>query len=304
MRRCVLAAFLISLAVGAPAAGQGQPALRLAAPEDCLQNAGCGPGLRSVYKLDVSSAFVPLVVADSGVNALDDERGDVAVAFSSNPQLSRPDLVSLVDDRRMIGPENVQISIRKRVLRGRYGAALRRQLNAATRLITTLGLRRVNQQVADGRLPEAVGAEAAEAFGLVRGHKARRGKRIVIGHFDFDEATTLASYFAEALRGDGFRVRVRSVGGLRPQASKELRTGVIDMYQGYLTSGLRFLRPNATLGRNELGQMRSALAKLGATSLTPAPAENKNVFVMKADRARELGISKISDLARYWPAAG
>jgi glycine betaine/choline ABC-type transport system substrate-binding protein len=204
----------------------------------------------------------------------------------------------------MIGPENVQISIRKSVLRRGYGTALRRRLNAATRVLSTLQLRGLNQQVSDGRLPEAVGAEFAESHGLVRHRRTRAGRRIVIGHFDFDETTVLAFVFAEALRGDGFRVAVRSVGGLRPQASKELRTGRIDMYQGYLTSGLKFLRPNADVSRNELSQLRSALAKLGATSLTPAPAEDKNVFVMKGDRARELGISKISDLARYWPASG
>src|SRR4051794_10292913 len=303
MRRWTLAALLVSLAVAAPAASQSPP-LHLAAPADCMQNAGCGQGLRSTYKLDVNSLLVPLTVADAGVNALDDGRGDVAVAFSSNPQISRPDIVSLRDDRHMIGPENVQISIRKTVLRRGYGAELRRRLNAATRVLTTLQLRGLNQQVTDGRLPEAVGAEFAESHGLVRSRPTRKGKRVVIGHFDFEEATVLGFYFAEVLRGDGFRVTVRSVGGLRPQASKELRTGKIDLYQGYLTSGLKFLRPNASKAGNELGQLRSALGKLGATSLTPAPAENKNVFVMKGDRARELGISKLSDLARYWPAAG
>src|SRR4051794_17258403 len=237
MRRWVITALLAGLAVGTPASGQGQPAVKLVAPADCLQNAGCGPGLRSVYKLDVRSVYVSLVVPDAGIAALDDGRGDVAVANSTDPRISRPDLVSLRDDRHMLGHENVQISIRKRILRGTYGLALRRRLDAATRVITTLGLRSVNRQVADGRLPEAVGAEFAESHGLVRDHKARKGKRIVIGHFDFDENTILANFFAEALRGDGFRVTVRPV-GLRPQASKDLRTGKIDMYSGYLTSGL------------------------------------------------------------------
>src|SRR3954469_2606079 len=76
--------------------------VRLAAPADCLTNAGCGIGLKSVYGLDVGPAFTPLTVADAGVSALDDGLAEVAIAFSSNPQLSRPDIVTLRDDKHMV----------------------------------------------------------------------------------------------------------------------------------------------------------------------------------------------------------
>src|SRR3954447_26736210 len=90
-----------------------QSVVRLAAPTDCLVNAGCGAGLKSAYGLDVSSVFVPLTVADSGVNALDDGLAEVAVAFSSNPQLSRPDIVTLRDDRHMIYADHVVPVVRR-----------------------------------------------------------------------------------------------------------------------------------------------------------------------------------------------
>src|SRR5689334_11502688 len=79
--------------------------VRLAAPSDCLANPGCGVGLKSVYGLDVSSVLRPLTVADAGVSALDDGVAEVAVAFSSNPQVSRPDVVTLRDDKHMIYPD-------------------------------------------------------------------------------------------------------------------------------------------------------------------------------------------------------
>src|SRR3954454_12051454 len=85
---------------------QAQP-VRLAAPSDCLTNAGCGVGLKSAYGLDVTSAFAPLTVADAGVSALDDGVAEVAVVFSSNPQLSRPDMVTLRDDQHMIYDDQV-----------------------------------------------------------------------------------------------------------------------------------------------------------------------------------------------------
>ena len=92
----------------------------------------------------------------------------------------------------------------------RYGAPLRRRLNAASRLLSTLELRGLNQQVIDGRLPEAVGGEFADANGLGGPHRRRSGPVIRIGYQAFDENQTLAHLYAEALRGDGFRVRVRA----------------------------------------------------------------------------------------------
>ena len=55
--------------------------------------------------------------------------------------------------------------VRRRIL-NRYGAPLRRRLNAASQLLSTLELRGLNEEVIDGRLPEAVGGEFADANGL------------------------------------------------------------------------------------------------------------------------------------------
>ena len=176
----------VLLAVGiwlstAPAQAQ---TVRLSAPADCLTNTGCGVGLKSVYGLDVRPAFVPLTVADAGISALDDGVAEVAVAFSSNPQVSRPDIVTLRDDREMIYPDRVVPVARRQFLR-RYGKAaadIRRRLNSASAALTTLALRGLNQAVIDGRLPEAVGGEFVDANGLGDpARKARRGPRIEIG---------------------------------------------------------------------------------------------------------------------------
>ena len=156
-----------------------------------------------------------LKIADAGITALDDGSAEVAVAFSSNPLLSRPDLLVLRDDKRMISPDHVVPVVSTSLLK-RYGPALRRPLNAASRLLSTLQLRGLNQQVIDGRLPEAVGGEFIDANGL-GGDPARRraGPRIVVGFQEFDENETLAYMYAAALRGAGFRVTVRSAGGFR-----------------------------------------------------------------------------------------
>jgi glycine betaine/choline ABC-type transport system substrate-binding protein len=287
-----IAAALACLAEVAPAQAQSSP-LRLAAPADCPTNPNCIPGLRRVYGTEPPrSALVRLTAADAGIQALDDGLAELAVAFSSNPALSRPDVLTLRDDKRMIGPDHIVPVVRSSLL-ARYGAPLRRRLNMASRLLTTLSLRDLNQQVVDGRLPEAVGGEFAGANGLGGRARRRPGPRIVMGYQDFDENQTLAHFYAEALRGAGYRVTVRSVRGLRPAAVSAMRRGRIDFWPGYSGSLLEYLG-----GRS----LPRALARIRAQPLRRAQAQNRNVFAMKRDVAQRLGISKLSDLAGRWPA--
>jgi glycine betaine/choline ABC-type transport system substrate-binding protein len=96
----------------------------------------------------------------------------------------------------MITPDHVVPVVRASLL-ARYGPALRRRVDAASRLLTTLQLRSLNQQVIDGRLPEAVGGDFVDANGLGgRPAHLRAGPRIVVGFQDFAENETLAHLYA------------------------------------------------------------------------------------------------------------
>jgi subtilisin family serine protease len=267
--------------------------VRLAASSDCPRNVNCIPGFKRVYRMDPTSQFTALKVADAGVQALDDGIAEVAVVFSSNPQLSRPDILRLSDDKGMISADHVVPIVRTSVLR-RYGAPLRKRLNAASRLLTTLRLRGLNEQVIDGRMPEAVGGEFADANGLGGPSPRLRGPAIVVGYQAFDENETLAHLYGEALRGAGFRVHVRAVGGLRPAAMAALRAGRINVLACYDGSLLGYLGGHS---------LKRALARLHAQALALSPAQDRNGFAMKRDVAGSLGITKLSDLARYWAAA-
>jgi glycine betaine/choline ABC-type transport system substrate-binding protein len=300
MSRWPVVAVVLALlaALGVPGSAVG--AVRLAAPEDCLTNPNCGVGLKSSYGFDVSSVFVPLAVADGGIGALDDGDAEVAVAFSSSPAVSRPDVVMLRDDRHMVGEDHVVPVIRRALLRryGKRGRDIRRRLAAASRELGTLDLRGLNQQLEDGQAPADVGADFVDANGLsgTGGHRAR-GPRITIGHMAFAENAMLAQLYAEVLRTRGYRVRIRST-GLRQQTVAAMRAGKIDLWPGYSGSLREYL------ARGGDRSLATLLERIGARALTPAPAENKNVFVMKTDVAAQLNVTKLSDLAAYWPRAG
>jgi subtilisin family serine protease len=290
-RAVVIAAAVVVSLVPVPAGAQ-TPRLRLAAPGDCQRNPNCVPGLRRVYRFDPSGSLVRLKAADAGIQALDDGLAEVAVAFTSTPQASRPDIRTLRDDRHMITADHVVPIVRTALLK-RYGRPLRRRLNAASRLLTTLQLRGLNQQVIDGRLPEAVAGEFVDANALGGDPpRARPGPPIVVGFQDFAENETLAHLYAAALRGAGFRVTVRAVGSLRPAIVAALRRGRIGMYPGYSGSLLGYLGGSS---------LKRSLARIGAEPLALAPAQDRNSFVMKADVAGALGVRRISDLTRFWP---
>lgn len=286
---------LLTLSSAGSAVAQTAPApVRLAAAADCPRNVNCIPGFKRVYRVDPSASFTALKVADAGIQALDDGIAEVAVAFSSDPQLSRPDILTLTDDRRMITADHVVPVVRSATLR-RYGARMRRRLDAASRLLSTLELRGLNQQVVDGRLPEAIGGEFADANGLGGPSRRVTGPRIRVGYQAFAENETLAHLYAAALRGAGFRVTVRALGGLRPAAVAAMRAKRIDLWPGYSGSLLGYLRGTS---------LRRALARIGAQPLRLSPAENRNGFAMKRDVARSLNIQSLSDLAGHWPKVG
>jgi subtilisin family serine protease len=292
MLAAAMAAGMAALAAVGPARAQPPP-IRLAAGSDCATNVHCIPGFKRVYGIDPTSQFTPLAAADAGVQALDDGLAEVAVAFSSNPQLSRPDIISLRDDRGMIADDHVVPILRRSLLR-RHGRPLRRRLDLASRILSTLELRGLNQQVIDGRLPEAVGGEFADANGL-GGPRARRpGPAIRLAYQEFDENRTLAYFYAEALRGAGYRVRVSGLGGLRAAAVRAMRRKQIDLWPDYSGS---------LLGHLGGSRLQRALRPLRAVALRRSPAQDRNGFAMKRDVARALGISALSDLTRYWPPA-
>jgi osmoprotectant transport system substrate-binding protein len=131
------------------------------------------------------------------------------------------------------------------------------------------------------------------------GARHRAGPRIVVGYRDFAENETLAWMYAGALRGGGYRVRLRSVHGLRPEAVSLLRHDKVDIYPDYSGSLLRYL-VGTSRARLAAGP-RHTLGRIDAEPERLAPAQDRNAYVTKSDTAARLRLTKLSDLARYWP---
>ena len=140
--------------------------MRFGGPSECPVRPFCLQGLRESYGLTFKE-FVPL---DTGGpltrQALEAQQIDVALMFTTDPNITKDDLVALVDDRRLQPSENVTPIVRRDVLE-RFGDAFAAVVDRVSSRLTTETLRDLNGKVSfDGRAPAAVAREWLSAEGL------------------------------------------------------------------------------------------------------------------------------------------
>jgi osmoprotectant transport system substrate-binding protein len=142
------------------------PQLTIGGPPECPTRSFCLAGLERVYGLQFET-FLPL---DAGGplthQALTGGHIDVAVLFTTDPEIDTPALAVLDDDRRLQPAENVVPLVRAEIVE-RWGDALVRLVDGVSARLTTEDLRALNARVADGDSPAAVAERWLDAEGLV-----------------------------------------------------------------------------------------------------------------------------------------
>jgi len=125
------------------------------------------------------------------------------------------------------------------------------------------------------------------------------GPAIKIGAQDFGESAILASIYDQALDDAGFDVDTVEVGGFRDLLFAAFESGDVNLAPEYVASELNFLEAgSATNDVDEsLEKLQPLLEAKGLVALEPSEAVDNNIFVMTKDRADELGIESLSDLA-------
>jgi osmoprotectant transport system substrate-binding protein len=125
------------------------PRLTLGGPPECPARPFCLAGLERVYGLEFKS-FLPL---DAGGplthQALEGGHVDVAVLFTTDPDVGAAGLVVLNDDRRLQPAENVIPLVRAEIVE-RWGDDLVGLIDGVSARLTTEELRALNARVAAG----------------------------------------------------------------------------------------------------------------------------------------------------------
>jgi osmoprotectant transport system substrate-binding protein len=141
------------------------PGLTIGGPPECPSRPFCLEGLERVYGLEFES-FLPL---DAGGplthQALTRGHVDVAILFTTDPEIDTPALVVLDDDRRLQPAENVVPLVRAEVVE-RWGDDLVELVDGVSARLATEDLRALNAQVAAGDSPGAVAERWLDGEGL------------------------------------------------------------------------------------------------------------------------------------------
>jgi osmoprotectant transport system substrate-binding protein len=126
------------------------------------------------------------------------------------------------------------------------------------------------------------------------------GPEIVIGAQAFGESAILAEVYGQALADAGCVVRQQSLGGYRDLVFTSFASGDINFTAEYAASALEFLNGFAGEASGEIAPTAAALqgylAAVDLTALDASPAVDSNAFVVTAQTAERLGLSRISDL--------
>jgi osmoprotectant transport system substrate-binding protein len=130
--------------------------LTFGGPPECAQRPFCLPGLDRVYGI-LFDDFQPLDVGGpQTIAALEEDKVQVGLLFSTDPSIREHGFVPLVDDRHLQNAENITPVIRTAVLDGE----VRRLLDAVSASLTTRNVTElVGKVTIDGRSLAAVAGE-------------------------------------------------------------------------------------------------------------------------------------------------
>ncbi len=125
------------------------------------------------------------------------------------------------------------------------------------------------------------------------------GPTITVASFNFGESVVLAEIYAQALEENGYPVERNLNLGSREVIFPEIEAGNIGFLPEYLGSSIvvGFGETAPTDQAAAVKTLTDLFGAAGVTVLTPAPGQDKNVFVVTAKFASDNNVSSVSDLA-------
>lgn len=123
-----------------------------------------------------------------------------------------------------------------------------------------------------------------------------------VSSFDFAESELLGELFATALERAGVPVERVFALGSREVVAPALQQGMVDVVPEYLAAALDFELLGAGVPfsvREITRRLSKELEETGVTVLPYAPAIDRDAIAMLADRAQEMGVEQVADLADH-----
>lgn len=289
----------------ASAAPGGTPDLRIAAFPGCETSSPfCRRGLAGTYGFDIAGHVVSRPEGLAISRALDDGDAEIGFTFTSDPATRRPDMTVLADDRGLTIPDRYAAFVRASVLR-RF-PSLRRLIDATSPALTTSALQELRSDRLSGRSATDVAGSFADQAGLTAvSRNAPRGARVRIALLPDSDADHVARVWGVVLAAAGYRVSYVALGsdGRFERYVRAIRSGKVDVVASLTVPALSALDAKADLRHNVQAQLQKQIGRIGVHELHRIPGTIRRVFIMRTALAQQLGVARLSDLARFFPAA-
>jgi osmoprotectant transport system substrate-binding protein len=123
---------------------------------------------------------------------------------------------------------------------------------------------------------------------------------VTVASFDFPESELLAELYGQALRAAGYDVDLVPDAGPRELVGPALARGVVELVPEYAGTAVQFLSLGDVDGSPDAAANRAALeatlAPRDLVALEPAPAQDRNTFVVTEATAERYDLRDLSDL--------
>ena len=278
----------------------------LGGPPECPTRPYCLIGLKKTYGLTFKS-FKPLDVGGPlTVAALDQNKIQVGMLFTTSGVIASKGWVLLKDDKTLQPADNVTPVLRNQIVTA-YGKAMTDLVNSVSAKITTKVLTDLNKQTdIDQKDPDAVAMAWLKSNNLIPAAKpaAKSGPTIVVGSAKFTEDETLADIYADVLKANGYPVSKKLNIGSREIYFPALKNSQISFLPEYAGSLLTFIdakKPATTNPATNATELAAVLKPLKLTALDAAPAQDVNGYVVTKETADKYKLANVSDLAKPAP---
>jgi osmoprotectant transport system substrate-binding protein len=180
---------------------------------------------------------------------------------------------------------------------------MRRTILTLLALVATLALVACGSDDDEGSTGTAAAPATTEAASArIEANPDNASTTVVIGSKNFTEQKVLGEIYAQALEAAGYTVETELNLGDEKTALKALEDGQIDGYPEYTGTALLsfFEVPTDELPKDPqeaYEQVRASFEADGIAALAPTPFTSSNEVGLTRERAEELGVTTISDLA-------
>ena len=279
--------------------------LVLGGPPECPTRPYCQVGLKDTYGLTFKSFKALDVGGPLTVAALDQDKIQVGVLFTTSGVIASKGWVLLEDDKKLQSADNVTPVLRDEIIAA-YGKEMTDLVDAVSAKLTTEVLTDLNKQTdIDKRDSDDVATSWLQSNDLVPASKpaAKTGPTITVGSANFGESETLANIYANMLEANGYPVSKKLKIGSREVYFPALKNNQINFLPEYAGTLLTFIskKPATTNTDTNATQLAAELKPLKLTALEASPAQDINGFVVTGETADKYDLAKISDLAKPAP---